>query len=167
MAFADDNGLVDIFSNSITGDDEAASHHHRQHFHTSDFIVGLPEEVDVQGMEVGVKPISFPVTMDHPDCKQEDPFHYLNLSLYVHVNFIENQCIDGQLRPVLTRPYSRCHSGRQVSTEFHFDDPVYVPTKDIKINHIHLWITNEHYEPVALRDGSVHVLLHFRPRDTI
>ena len=41
----------------------------------------------------------------------------------------------------------------KASTEFHFD-PVYVPTKDIKTNHIHLWITNGHYKPVALRDGS-------------
>ena len=133
---------VDIFSNSITGNDDGAIHHHRQHFNNSDFNVALPEEVDLQGMEVGVKQISFPLTMDHPDCKQEDPFRYHNRSLYVHVDFIENQCIDGQLRPVLTHlPIQDAIPPGKASTEFHFDHPVYVPTKDIKTNHIHLWNT--------------------------
>ena len=168
MAFANDNGLVDIFSNSITGNDDGAIHHHRQHFNNSDFNAALPEEVDLQGMEVGVKQISFPLTMDDPDSKQEDPFHYYNRSLYVHVDFIENQCIDGQLKPVLTHlPIQDAIPPGKASTEFHFDDPVYVPTKDIKTHHIHLWITDGHGKPIALREGSVHVLLHFRPRDTI
>ena len=69
---------------------------------------------------------------------------------------IETQCIDGQLRPVLTHlPIQDAIPPGKAPMKFHFGDPVKVPTKDIKTNHIHLWITNGHYKPVALRDGSV------------
>ena len=55
-------------------------------------------------------------------------------------------------------------SVRTLTHTINYPIPQYYPTNPMTLQHLHVWLQDEHEQPIRFAWGSVHMLLHFRRR---
>ena len=105
------------------------------------------------------------IHLDHKPDLGLDPTNQIQ-RFFFYANFVQSRIVNGVKQPLLASVHNPGLDVKKTTLTHTIKYPIpqYIPTNLMTLQHLHVWLQDEHGQPLSFTWGSVHILLHFRRR---
>lgn len=105
------------------------------------------------------------IHLDHKPDLAIDPTIQIQ-RFFFYADFIQDRVVNGEKRPLLASVHNPglLIKKTTLTHTINYPIPLYIPVKPMTLQHLRVWILDDHDNPMSFSWGSANVLLHFRRR---
>lgn len=105
------------------------------------------------------------IHLDHQPDLAIDPTIQIQ-RFFFYADFIRDRVVNGAKHPLLASVHNPGLTIKKTALTYtiNYPLPLYIPVKPMILQHLRVWLLDDHNNPVSFSWGSVHILLHFRRR---